>query len=72
MDTGLEGNQFDFAYARLLFQHVSDPIGAAKEIWRVLKPGGKLIINDIDDELFGPLQPPIPELSLVVERFGQA
>ncbi len=53
MDTRLEANQFEFAYARLLFQHLPDPIGAAKEIWRVLKPGGKLVTNDIDDELFG-------------------
>jgi len=41
MDTHLERDQFDFAYARLLFQHLRDPIGAAKEIWRVLKPGGR-------------------------------
>ena len=72
MDTRLEANQFEFAYARLLFQHLPDPIGGAKEIWRVLKPGGKLVIDDIDDELFGLFQPPIPELSLVVEKFGQA
>lgn len=72
MDTRLEGNQFDFAYARFLFQHLPDPIGAAKEIWRVLKPGGKLVICDVDDELFGLFQPPIPELSIVLEKFGQA
>lgn len=72
MDTHLEGNQFDVAYARFLFQHLPDPNGAAKEIWRVLKPGGKLIIKDIDDELFGLFQPPIPQLSLVIEKFGQA
>jgi ubiquinone/menaquinone biosynthesis C-methylase UbiE len=72
MDTRLEGNQFDFAYARFLFQHLPDPIGAAKEIWRVLKPGGKLVIKDIDDELFGLFQPPLPGLSTVIEKFGQA
>ena len=32
MDIQLAGNSFDFAYARLLFQHLPDPIGAAKEI----------------------------------------
>ena len=72
MDIRLEANQFDCAYARLLFQHLPDPNGAAKEIWRVLKPGGKLIIHDIDDEIFGLFEPPIPELSIVVEKFGQA
>jgi SAM-dependent methyltransferase len=72
MDTRLESNLFDFAYARLLFQHLPDPIGAAKEIWRVLKPGGKLAIYDVDDELFGLFQPPIPEFAIVLEKFGQA
>jgi SAM-dependent methyltransferase len=72
MDTRLADNSFDIAYARLLFQHLPDPIGAAKEIWRVLKPGGKLVIYDIDDEIFGLLQPPIPEFPGVLEKFGQA
>jgi ubiquinone/menaquinone biosynthesis C-methylase UbiE len=72
MDISLEANQFDCAYARFLFQHLPDPIGAAKEIWRVLKPGGKLVIHDIDDEIFGLFEPPLPGLSLVIEKFGQA
>jgi len=72
MDTQLEENQYDIAYARFLFQHLQDPKDAAKEIWRVLKPGGKLVIHDIDDGLFGLFQPPIPELSLVIEKFGQS
>jgi ubiquinone/menaquinone biosynthesis C-methylase UbiE len=71
MDTHLESDQFDFAYARLLFQHLRDPIGAAKEIWRVLKPGGKLVIYDIDDELFGLFEPALPEFAPVLEAFGQ-
>ncbi len=72
MDTHLEGDQFDFAYARLLFQHLTDPLAAAKEIWRVLKPGGKLVVNDIDDELFGLFEPALPEFAPVLKAFGQA
>ncbi len=72
MDTRLADNSFDFAYARLLFQHLPDPLGAAKEIWRVLKPGGKLVIYDVEDEIFGLFQPPIPEFPSVLEKYGQA
>ena len=72
MDTGLASNQFDFVYARFLFQHLADPLGAAQEIWRVLKPGGKLVIFDIDDGLFGLFAPPIPEFTKVLETFGAA
>ena len=71
MDTRLEANQFDCAYARFLFQHLPDPDGAAREIWRILKPGGKLIIHDIDDELFGLFEPALPEFAPVLEAFGQ-
>lgn len=72
MDTHLESNQFDFAYARFLFQHLPESIDAAKEIWRVLKPGGKLVICDIDDELFGLFEPALPTFTPVLEAFGQA
>lgn len=72
MDIQLADNQFDAAFGRFLFQHLSDPLGAAKEIWRVLKPGGKLIVHDIDDALFGLFEPALPGLALMIEKFGQA
>lgn len=51
-DTGLRANSFDFAIARLLFVHLPDPVAAAREILRILKPGGKLVIIDSDADLF--------------------
>ena len=38
----------------------------------MLKPGDKLVVYDIDDELFGLFEPPIPEFARVIETFGQA
>lgn len=70
-DTGLEDNSFDFAVARFLFQHLDDPVGVAKETLRVLKPGGKLVVTDLDDDLFGLLEPPIPELPTVFKKWGR-
>jgi len=69
MDTGLPDNTFDFAYARYLFQHLPDPVGAAKEILRVLKPGGKLVITDPDEKLHIWDPPEEPEVAAIGERY---
>lgn len=45
----LEQGQFDFIYARLLFQHLEKPLQALEAIRALLKPGGVLCIFDIDD-----------------------
>jgi ubiquinone/menaquinone biosynthesis C-methylase UbiE len=44
-----ETSSFDFVYARFLFQHLCDPGAAVAEINRVLTPGGRVVIVDVDD-----------------------
>ncbi|WNR44904.1 class I SAM-dependent methyltransferase [Paenibacillus roseipurpureus] len=70
-ETTLPDNQYDFAIARLLFLHLHDPLQAALEIKRVLKPGGKLVIIDIDDGIFGALQPDLEVLPSILKKLGQ-
>ena len=69
-DTGLDDNTFDFAIARLLFVHLPDPVAAAREIFRILKPGGKLVIIDSDADLFWLTNPPW-SVQIVREKFKQ-
>ncbi len=69
-DTGLDDNTFDFAIARLLFVHLPDPVAAAREIFRILKPGGKLVIIDSDADLFW-LTNPALSVQIVREKFKQ-
>lgn len=71
MDTGLPDNTFDFAVARAVFGHLIDPVGAAKEIRRILKPGGKLVVSDIDTDAFSLPDPPIPEFKLLMEKYSE-
>lgn len=53
IESSIPDEYFDIIIARFVFQHLSDPIKALKEIYRILKPGGKVIIIDIDSELWG-------------------
>jgi len=46
--TGLPGNGFDIVYCRFLLLHLTDPASCLREMWRVLKPGGILLVEDGD------------------------
>ncbi len=41
---GLADNSFDFVYSSHTLEHIVDPAIALKNWWRVLKPGGTLIL----------------------------
>lgn len=62
----LEECTYDIVYARLVLQHVHNVDKALDKIYNVLKPGGKIIITDIDEGLFGIVDPPIKELAYVL------
>ena len=72
LTSDLPAQTFDVALARFVFQHLDAPVAAAQAIWRLLKPGGKLIIIDSDDALFGIIHPPLPELALLLDAYAQA
>ncbi|MCJ7842034.1 class I SAM-dependent methyltransferase [Lederbergia sp. NSJ-179] len=68
-DTGLPDNEYDFVIARLVFLHLYEPLKAALEIFRVLKPGGKLVIIDLDDGIFGAVEPKIDHFHSIIDKF---
>lgn len=49
LNLDVEENSVDFIYCRFLFQHLSDPLGAMRQMRRALKKGGKMCIIDVDD-----------------------
>lgn len=46
----------DYAFANMYLHHVEDPPVAIDEMARILKPGGKLIMTDLDEHTFTFLQ----------------
>jgi ubiquinone/menaquinone biosynthesis C-methylase UbiE len=64
-------NSFDFVFVRLLFENLEDPVGAATEIKRVLRPGGKMVITDGDFALNVITDPYVPEGQAIREKMRQ-
>ncbi len=42
----------DYTFANMYLHHVERPLEAIKEMVRILKPGGKLVITDMDEHRF--------------------
>ncbi len=70
----LPDNYIDLVFARLLFQHLEQPIAALQEIYRVLKPGGRICIVDTDDTWFTvhPEPPSFQQLRQVMATWQQS
>ncbi len=69
LDTGLPDNSFDCAVTRLVLEHLPDPVAAVKEVFRILKPGGKAIFVDNDFEMHIMTFPHIPELKDLYDAY---
>jgi ubiquinone/menaquinone biosynthesis C-methylase UbiE len=48
----VEDNGVDYVFANMYLHHVESPSLAIKEMVRILKPGGKLLISDMDKHEF--------------------
>lgn len=69
METGLPDNTFDFAITRLVLEHLPDPLGAVKEIYRILKPGGRAMFIDNDFDMHVMTYPRVPELRELYDAY---
>lgn len=45
----LENGTVDYALANMFLHHVDTPLTAIKEMARIVKPGGKVVITDLDE-----------------------
>lgn len=49
VDLPIPSENVDYAFANMYLHHVEIPLEAIKEMTRVLKPGGKLVLTDLDE-----------------------
>jgi ubiquinone/menaquinone biosynthesis C-methylase UbiE len=66
--TDLPEETFDLALARFVLQHLAAPDLAASEILRLLKPGGRIAVLDIDDDLGGLVVPNLPAFTQLAHK----
>jgi len=54
--SGLADRSFDVVYCRYLLEHIADPVGVAREMMRVARPGGIVAVqeNDLHNVLYYP------------------
>lgn len=45
----IDDDTVDLVYANMLLHHVNDPLQVFKEMFRILKPGGKVMVTDITE-----------------------
>lgn len=57
--TGLPGASFDFVWSQFVFEYLADPGAALAECVRLARPGGKVVVSDIDSVGLGVW--PVPE-----------
>lgn len=51
-DIPIPGESVDYAFANMCLHHVESPPDTIREMARILKPGGKLVITDADEHEF--------------------
>jgi len=68
-ETGLPDDYFDFAFARLVIEHLEEPENALREVRRILKPNGRFIIVSNDFAYHLLTYPHIPELDEMYESY---
>ncbi|WP_295884848.1 methyltransferase domain-containing protein [uncultured Thiohalocapsa sp.] len=62
-------DSFDVGMTIWLLEHLADPAAVVRELLRVVKPGGRVILTEVDNHSFG-FDPPQPAISAWWDAFN--
>lgn len=74
----LAENSLDLAFSNMVLHHLPQPAAALNEAFRVLRPGGRYIVTDLDEHKFSWMKEEMQDLwlgfprALIQEWFAQA
>lgn len=74
----LASSSVDVAFSNMVLHHLPDPLAALKEVFRILRPGGRYIVTDLDEHQFHWMKEEMQDLWLgfprprILEWFAQA
>lgn len=72
LDNALPNAAFDLILVRFVFQHLDDPVAAARALLPKLAGNGRLLVIDVDGALWGAAEPSDPALTALHERVSSA
>ncbi|CAM5359686.1 methyltransferase [Streptomyces spiroverticillatus] len=61
-----------YVLLRYVLQHLADPLPALREAVRILRPGGRLLVTEVDASCWGLADPAYPELASIHAKLSQA
>jgi ubiquinone/menaquinone biosynthesis C-methylase UbiE len=67
----LESNSVDVVYTRFLLEYLKEPVKAIAELSRITKPGGQIVLQDLDGQLLFQYPYQVPEIGKVFEVLAE-
>ncbi len=67
----LASNSVDIVYTRFLLEYLKDPIAAITELQRIIRPGGHVVMQDLDGQLLFQYPFQVPEIEQIFTYLNQ-
>ncbi|MDJ1479317.1 methyltransferase domain-containing protein [Cytophagaceae bacterium YF14B1] len=67
----LASDSVDVVYTRFLLEYLKEPVAAIRELKRIIRPGGKVVLQDLDGQLLFQYPFSVPEMEQVFDYLNK-